>query len=210
MDGATLQSLVYAGFAQAAKNIGTPYALYRPADPLAPIGTKIATLPADFRASNNYMAPNKYGVATWLGLYDASLVDVGDYFVGAAGTFFVAQQSAFRNLYVVGCNRTISVSRTTAPAGIGALPYNAMSTADPVFMAGWPASVLRGQPGEKNHVGLPGDERTPWFQILVPALAGVSIEYGDVITDDLVNRYVCSQIELTDLGWRILAQQAVT
>lgn len=208
MDGATLRAKVYAGFSRAAQRIGTLYDLYRPTDPLAPIGTKIATLPADFRAGENYMAPNKYGVATWLGLYDASQVEVGDYFVGAAGTFFVAQQSAFRNPYVVGCNRTIAVSRRAAADSVGALPYGATVASDEDILAGWPASVLRGAPGEKNHVGLPDDVRTPWSQVLLPALAGAQIRYADIITDDLGTRYMCSQIELTDLGWRILAQQA--
>lgn len=205
MDGATLQAKVYAGFARAAQRTGTPYDLYRPTDPMVPIGVKIATLPADFRASDNYMAPNKYGVATWLGLYDAAQVEVGDYFIGAGGTFFVAQQSAFRNLYVVGCNRTISVSRAGAAVSVGTT-----SADDQTILAGWPSSVLRGSPGEKNHVGLPGDVREPWFQVLLPMLGGNAIRYADVITDDLGNRYVCSQIELTDLGWRILAQQAPT
>jgi hypothetical protein len=75
---------------------------------------------------------------------------------------------------------------------------------------GWYASVLQGTKGEKNEVGLPGDVRNPWWLILLPQIPGVTLRTSDLVSDDIGRRYVISSAELTDLGWRLTAQQAQT
>lgn len=210
MDGSTIQAKVYAGYAKAASRVGLPHSLYRPADPMAPLASVLASLPASFNVKGAYTQPNIYGNALWQCIADGAQLRVGDYLRGDS-TYFIAAMQPLLPILAVECNRTIQAARVAAASGAGAVGYNGGAAATEVaFLAGWPASVLRGQPGEKNPVGLPNDVRQPWFQVLFPAYSGATIHASDIITDDLGNRYICSQVELTDLGWRLMAQQAVT
>ncbi len=211
MDGAKLQDKIYKGYGQAAKRIGYPYQQLRPVSAIDAINVAaLQTLPASFTTNFNYSAPNKYGIATWLGLFDARECTPGDYLVGHQGTYFIAAMQDTLPIYCVQCNRTISVLRPSMPEGVGAVGYggDTAATEEPL-MTNWPASVLQGTKGEANEVKLPGDVRTPWWAILVPAWPGVTLRTSDIITDDLGRRYVISSAELTDLGWRMTAMQAM-
>lgn len=209
MDGAKLQSKVYSGYAKAAQRIGLPYDVHRPVNALDPLANKVATLPAHFRAGVTYETANKYGVAAWYGTLDGTQVAVGDYLVGPQGTFFIAAKQALLPILIVECNRTLSIKRPQQQTGVGAAGYggNTLSNETPL-MSGWPASVLQGTKGEKNETNLPGDVRTPWWLILLPAYGDIVLNSGDTITDDLGRRYVVSSAEWTDLGWRLSAMQA--
>jgi hypothetical protein len=46
--------------------------------------------------------------------------------------------------------------------------------------------------------------------VLLPEAPGVILRAGDLIADELGRRYIVSSAELTDLGWRITAQQGQT
>jgi len=210
MDGFTIQARVYAGYAKAAARVGLPHHLYRPADPMAPLAAVLVSLAASFNVKGAYTQPNIYGNALWQCIADGAQLRVGDYLRGAA-TYFIAALQPLLPILAVECNRTIQAARVAAASGAGVVGYNGGSPATEVaFLTGWPASVLRGPPGEKNPVGLPDDVRQPWFQVLLPASAGPMLRPSDIITDDLGNRYICGQVELTDLGWRLMVQQAVT
>lgn len=215
MDAATLQSKIYAGYAKAAAKIGYTTDVFRPvtaANPTA-VGNKINSIPASFNPEDaSYGKPNKYGHPTWFGLFDGRLTKVGDYLINPYdGTFFVAAQQIQLPILLVQCNRTLNVIRPQQQAGVGALGYGGDTAAnESTIMTAWPASVLQGPKGEKSEVGLPGDVKQPWWAILMPAWAGVTIRGGDIITDDLQRRYVISSAELTDLGWRMTAMQAQT
>jgi hypothetical protein len=50
----------------------------------------------------------------------------------------------------------------------------------------------------------------PYWTILLPAFGQVILRTGDFISDDIGRNAVVAAAELTDLGWRITAQQAVT
>lgn len=214
MDGTTLNSKVMAGYAKAAQKIGTTYQHYRPSSANTPIaaGNRLADMPVSLNATDpTYSRPNVYGKAAWYAVADASLLQVGDYLVGAAGAVFVAALQQLLPLYVVGCNRTINVYRPQQQAGVGALGYGGDTMAtETALMTAWPASVLQGSKGERGGVNLPGDTRDPWWQILLPAWPGVVLRSADIITDDLNRRYVISSAELTDLGWRLTAMQVQT
>ena len=215
MDAATLQARIYAGYAKAALRIGYSADQYRPAsanNPLS-VGNKLRSLPVSFNAEDmTYSKPNKYGKATWYGLFDGTLTQVGDYLVNEQdGTFFIAAQQTALPILLVNCNRTINVLRPQQQTGLGAVGYGGDTDAnETALMTAWPASVLQGTKGEKGEVSLPGDTRSPWWAILLPAVAGVTLRTSDIVTDDLSRRYVISSAELTDLGWRITAQQAQT
>lgn len=214
MDAATLRARIYAGYGKAALRLGYTVSQYRPASASNPTsGAALATFPASFNAEDmRYSKPNKYGHPTWWGVFDGRLTQVGDYLKNAQdGTYFVAAQQQALPILLVQCNRTITVMRPQQQTGVGALGYGGDTDAtETPLMTAWPASVLQGTKGEKGGVNLPGDVRDPWWSILLPHYGTVQMRSGDVITDDLSNKYIISSAELTDLGWRLTAQQAQT
>lgn len=212
MDAAALRSKIYGGYAKAATRIGQSYIHYRPTAALTPLSTALPSIFASFNAEDfTYGRPNKYGKPTWFGVFDGGLTAVGDYLVGPEGTFFIAAQQIHLPILCVECNRTIKIMRPQQQTGVGAVGYGGdIAANETVLMSGWPASVLQGTKGEKGDSVLPGDTRNPWWSILLPSFAGVTIRSRDVITDDLNRRYVVSSAELTDLGYRLTAMQELT
>jgi hypothetical protein len=215
MDGNRIQSLVYRGYAISAAKIGLPYAQYRPTTANGAGWSPIATLLASFNAEDmKYSKPNKYGHPTWFVLVDGSKTQVGDYLIGSGGTFFIAAQQAILPILAVECNRTISLARPQAQSQVGAVTNyegNTPATQTPLA-SGWPASIQQGSKGDLGDPSarLPGDIRSPWWAVLVPAIPGVTLRTYDLIADDLGRRYIISSAELTDLGWRIVALQGQT
>ncbi|PUA19584.1 hypothetical protein [Glaciimonas sp. PCH181] len=212
MDSTTLQSRIYKGYGKAALRIGPINTVYRASSAISSQGNTVTTLNASFNAEDmKYGRPNKYGKPTWFGLFDGTLVDVGDYLIGPQGTFFVAAMQLTLPILMVECNRTINILRPQQQTGIGQVGYGGDTDAnETILMQGWPASVLQGTKGEKTEIGLPGDVRTPWWAILLPSFSGVVLRSADIITDELSRRYVISSAELTDAGWRLTAMQAQT
>lgn len=214
MNADLLQQKIYMGYAKAALRIGYMFGVYRPTSENNPVDPArlMISLPASFNAEDmKYGRPNKYGKPTWYCLIDGTQTQVGDYLVRGTETYFVAAQQLALPVLVVECNRVITVARPQQVSGVGAQGYGGNTAAlETPLMQGWPASILQGTKGERNDVELPGDVRNPWWQMLFPAWPGVVLRTGDVITDDLVRRYVVSSAELTDLGWRLTAMQAQT
>ncbi len=211
VDGPKLQAKIYKGYGQAAKRIGYPYQQFRATSSSNPLGTEpLQTLPASFTTNFNYSAPNKYGQATWLGLFDARLFTPGDFLVGHQGTYFIAAMQDTLPIYCVQANRVISVLRGSMEAGVGQVGYGGAAGENEVMiMSGWPASILQGTKGERNEVNLPSDAKTPWFSILFPIYGDLILRTSDIITDDIDRRYVISSAELTDMGWRVTAMQVM-
>lgn len=209
MDGTKLQAKIYKGYGQAAKRIGFNYQQFRATSANNPLlTTALQTLPASFTTNFTYSAPNKYGQATWLGLFDARTCRPGDYLVGHQGTFFIAAMQDTLPIYCVQANRVVSVLRVGMSAGVGLGGWSADTPgSEAILMQGWPASVLQGTKGEANPTNLPGDVRTPWWAILMPAWPGVVLRTSDIIRDELGRKYVISSAELTDMGWRCTAMQ---
>lgn len=206
---AKIQSKVWRGYAQAAKRLGSSYQFCRPGPGGFP-GARLFTAFVSLNAEDmKYSKPNKYGKVTAYALVDGTGLQAGDYFSGAQGTFFIASLQPLLPILVVQCNRTVTLSRVESDPNAGAQGYSGMTAAnEAAYAEGAPCSVLQGTKGEKNDAGLPADTRLPWWNILMPAAVGV-VKYGDLITDDLGNRYVASSVELTDLGYRVTASQAV-
>lgn len=214
MDGTRMQALAYKGYRISAAKIGLPHAHYRPSGPLNPLaaGNLLGNLPASFSADNyQYKRPNGYAHPTWTALVDGALTQVGDYLKGPSGTFFIVAQQALLPILTVECNHTVSILRPHAADGIGVLPPGGDEVANELpVMTAWPASLLQGTKGERGDVNLPGDVKTAWSAILLPAVAGVLIHADDVLMDDMGRRHVISSTELTDLGWRLTAAYAGT
>lgn len=210
MDGVKLQAKIYIGYGKAAKRIGFDYQQFRATSASNPLSsTALQTLPASFTTKFTYNAPNKYGEATWLGLFDARTFQPGDFLVGRQGTFFIAAMQDTLPIYCVQTNRVVSVLRVGMDPGVGLGGWAGDTPAnEAVLMQGWPASVLQGTKGEASPTNLPGDVRTPWWAILMPAWPGIVLRTSDIIRDELGRKYVISSAELTDMGWRCTAMQA--
>lgn len=214
MDAALLQQKIYMGYAKAALRIGNTYGVYRPTSANDPTdGARlVASLPASFNAEDmKYGKPNKYGKPTWYCLIDGTQTQVGDYLIYGSETYFIAAQQLALPILVVECNQIVSVARPAQQTEVGALPYAGNPDGDETpLMMNWPASVLQGTKGEKNVVQLPADTRSPWWAILLPHAAGVTLRSSDILTDELGRRFAISSAELTDLGWRLTCMQALT
>ena len=216
MDGATLQSRIYAGYAKAAQRLGLPFSQYRPttASNLLSAGNLLRSLLASFNAQDfKYGRPNGYGKPAWYCIADGSLLAPGDYLIGGTGqTYFIAAMQPLLPILAVECNRTVTVYRPQQQAGVGAVGYGGNTAQnETVLVAGFPASILQGTRGEKGDANLPGDTRNPWLIVLLPNLPGaIYLRTDDVMIDDLGRRYTFSSAEQTDLGWRITAMETVT
>ena len=201
-----IQQKIYSGYGKAAVRIGKTATQYRPMSAMAPLAIAIGTLPVSMTQNSEYSKFNTYGKSVWTSVHDGSLTLPGDYLITEDGTWFIAAQQPMLPIMAVQCNRTLEVLRVTQSSNYGAVGYSGdTASTETAIMQAWPASILQGTKGEKNPAALPGDERIPWWVILVPLFPGIIIRNGDIITDDLGRRYVVSSPELTDLGWRITA-----
>jgi len=220
MDGVLLQTKVYAGFAKAAKRIGTPFDIYRPTtafNPLAP-ANMIGTTPAAFTphgpSNFDFTKPSDWQKPSFHALLDPTQVIPGDYLVSETppfGPFFICSKDPAVPVLAVQCNRTISAfTPGPAPRPLGASSYGGSTLSnETALLTAWPCSILLGSRGIRNNE-LPGDAGYGSWRILLPPSAVVSLRPGTIVTDDLDNRFVIQSAELQDLGWRIDAQQAVT
>ncbi|WP_331693497.1 hypothetical protein [Pandoraea sputorum] len=216
MDATTLQSRIYAGYAQAAKRLGLSYAQYRPAGTANPLAAQQGSLLAAFNAEDmSYGKPNRYGDPVWYGLFDGRMTRVGDYLVGPAGTLFIASQQLHLPIQCVECNVTVRVTRTVTAVGVGAVGYGGPcgepgANGDSFLIgdasgAGWPASALLFGQREKSISGLPSSSQQIGWRILLPKSVPQSVVFqaSDTVSCSLGRRYVIQGAELTDMGWRL-------
>lgn len=216
MDGATIQARVYAGYAKAASVIGQSFNLYRPLTANAPLGNLVSTLKAALDSSPEYKfkKPNEYGDPTWFALINDATTQAGDYLVNASGTYFIAGKQFLLPVIAVECNRSLKVTRQQAVTAVGAVGYGGIAPATSVDVLGaggnlWPASILIG--GRKEAAAnLPAGVKNSGWRILLPPSVPITMMAGDLITDDLGRRYMVDSAELTDLGWRMNANEAHT
>ncbi len=214
MDAVTIQAKIYAGRAKAALRLGQDCNQYRPLTASAPLGNQVGTLKAAFNAGDNtYRQPNLPGDAIWYADMDGRQTQPGDYLVRVTDgqAFYIAGQQPMLPIVCVECNRRLLIMRQSAQNGVGVVGYGGMVSANEIAVLGasgalWPASILIGgksQPG----VGLPSSVKNTGWRIMLPSSAPVTILAGDIAQDDLGRRYSIEAAELSDLGWRINAQE---
>ena len=215
LPGRRVPDMIRRGLGLGARGAGDWCDLYRATSAEQPLGAdnRVLRLPAAFVAPGNPKAGVSYGAAVWQGIFDAAYVRPGDYLVGADGVFFVASLTRLGPVLCVRTNRTLTLSRPTAPAMAGVSRYGGvLPTETTPLMTAWPASVLNRQ-RDGGRGALPGDApgRTGGaggWEVLLPGTPGVLLRPGDLVNDDLGRTGVLSGTELTALGWRLFARQA--
>lgn len=210
MDAYQLAAKVNQGNGKAAKRLGSMARHYRATSPFSPLnGEPLQQLTASFITDYGYMRAARFGLATRIGIFDAAGFEVGDILVSAEGTFYVAALPLLQPILCVRSERLVSISRTCqAGSGAGLKEYGGTTVAnETLMMSGWPASIILSRGGEHSPLKLPGEVRSAWHNILMPAYRELPVHTGDFVTDDTGHRYVISGTELTAMGWRFTALQ---
>jgi hypothetical protein len=216
MSGSNIAQLFLVGPQVTAQVIGLPYNHYRPNGVNAPtgvgnlIGSINAWITADEVGRGNRAA--NYGKPVWYGMFDPTVTAVGDYFIGALGTFFIASQNVPQPMQVVMCNATFSISQPAGMSTLGAQSaYGADARATETIIAtGWPGSLLMSSKQKAGTGRLPGDNDMPTAIVLLPAIPGVTIRNNLILTDANSQRRIVSSAELTALGWRLMTTLSTT
>ncbi|MFC6519746.1 hypothetical protein ACFQAT_08120 [Undibacterium arcticum] len=144
-------------------------------------------------------------------LINDATTQAGDYLVNANGTYFIAGKQFLLPVIVVECNRQVKITREQAVTSVGAVGYSGNQPSQEIDVLGasgnlWPASILLGGKSQRG-VDLPAGVKNVGWKILLPPSVPITIMAGDIATDDLGRRYAIEGAELTDLGWRINAQE---
>ena len=201
----------------AARTLGASTDAHRPNTASAPVSpdTRFLRLNAAFSATDGkFGRPTGYGTALWHGFFDSAYMTPGDYLIQNGGIWFVAAQQPLLPVLCVQTNRRVSLSRPNAPPAAGINAYGGVSLTDATLLiADWPASILgtasAGHPG----ADLPSDSSIPYWNVLLPVLSfpdAPVLQPSDLLTDDLERVAIIVASELTGLGWRLTAKQAIT
>lgn len=211
MDASQLVARVNHGNGKAAQRLGSIVSHYHATSPFSPLNTTpLQLLPASFVTDYSYMRAVRFGQAARIGIFDATLVSVGDFLVSPSeGTFYVAAMPPLQPILCVKAERLITLRRTTSEEpGIGMQEYGGTTTArEKAIMTDWPASILFSRSGEHSPLRLPAETRSAGYSMLMPAFSGVHVQAGDFVSDDTGRRYVITGTELTDMGWRLMAMK---
>lgn len=220
MDAARLQAKLNSGYGKAALRLGFAYTVYRPSSATNPIvsgnivGASINAAFTPRAASYNFNLTSDYKQPLFHGLFDATSVNVGDYLYNAShGTWFVAAKQDLLPVLCVECNNVVSIVRPQGPSGVGVQSYmGASPSTESAVITSWPASLVYEARGKNTGAQLPMDEVSPFFILLLPHLAGVDIRPSDIVTDNAApaRRYIVASSELSQLGWRIVVQHAIS
>ncbi|MDI9222141.1 hypothetical protein QMZ30_14645 [Pantoea sp. EA-12] len=214
MDALQLSARVSMGNGKAAKRLGSIACHYRAQSPFGPLKTEpLQLLSASFTTDYGYMRAARFGQAARIGIFDATGFEVGDILVSEEeGTLYVAAMPLLQPILCVKAERQITLKRTAAGRASGAngglQDYGGTTAAsETIITSDWPASILLNRSVEHSPLKLPGETRSAWCSILMPAFGNLHIHTGDFVTDDGGLRYVVIGTELTDMGWRLTAMR---
>lgn len=209
MDGAKLQSKVYACYAKAAKVIGLPFDVYRMGQgptTLFSDANKVDSLLAQFTMASTigaFLRAPKVDETWFDALLDGRRVHPGDVLVHpTVGTFFILSMAPLLPIKAGRCNDAITITRARAPVdlAVGDLGYfghlattapSAASGEDIIWSSVPCASSSEGY-GRATSQGLTASDSpgpTKWFFYLPPYVPAGAIRDRDIVTDSLGNRY---------------------
>jgi hypothetical protein len=202
------------GYNRAARAIGASATAYRPRGIWNPLDSanRYLRLPAAFTpVTGRFARPNEYGAALWVGLYDASYTQPGDYLVLESGTWFIAAQDRFLPSLCVETNRTVSLLRPNTASATGANTYGGVTaTTTEVLTGPWPASVLGISDSGRQAADLPTDVPAAYWTVLLPSTWTVIPQPSDLVADDIGRSGVVATAEQSRLGWRLIVKEAST
>jgi hypothetical protein len=204
MDGPTLQDRVSRGMGVAARRVGIPYVVSRPCGATSPLAARnrVIKLCAAFEPGNSRgRAISGYGGLLWLGIFDNSYTQAGDYLANCDTVYFVAAQLPLVPVQCVLTNRVIDILRPTSPVD-GAYSGMVAETAE-IVLAAWPACIQALHAGTK---GAPPDSRFGSWTVLLPRLPA-DPQVADTVTDDVGRTFAVAAAEETELGWRLIVRQ---
>ena len=216
MDSLTLQDRINRGQGRAARHIGAPHDLLRPANTLEPLApaNRILKLHAQFLPlGGRHTHPVVFGENMWEGIFDAAYTRPGDLLrnIDNGTVHFIAAQQPLLPVLCVHAARRLAISRAAAASTPGLNAYGATVTATETVLASfWPAAIVVGGGQGTGQSGIAADIPSGTWQVLLPVSLNVTLRIGDRLTDDLGRIAVIGSTELTDLGWRLQAQQANT
>ncbi|MCW3477658.1 hypothetical protein [Limobrevibacterium gyesilva] len=219
MGAGRVQDMVRRGLGRAAMALGEPCDAFRPDGARAPVtaANRFLRLPASFAPpGEGYARPPAYGQALWWGIFDAAYTRPGDYLRrGDGAVWFIASQEPLLPVLCVRAERVVDLLRPAGAVQPGLNSYGGVVlAAAETLLAGWPASVLAGGGGGggggggMRDAGLPGEAPAGSWVVLLPAVAGVALRRGDLMTDDLGRTGVVASAELSAPGWRLVVKQA--
>jgi hypothetical protein len=214
MIGRRLQDHLYKGLGACARHIGTSTDAFRPSGALDPLDkvNRYIRLPTMFVPANgNEFKANAYGDVLWQGIFDGGYTRPGDYLVKDTETYFIASQAPLLPILCVKANRTLAVCRPNMQLGVAGNHYGGYTSANNfLLLRGWPAAVLGNHRASTPPANLPTDPTGSLWKVLLPAIHGVVLTPGDIITDDLNQSAVIQMSEVTDLGWKLSAKMTTT
>jgi hypothetical protein len=216
MDDLSLQDRLNRAAGRAATHTGAPHDLLRPDNPREPLSStnRILKLHASFLPlGGRHTRPVVFGENLWEGVIDAAYTRPGDILrrIDTGTIHFIAGQQPLLPVLCVRASRRLDISRAAAASTPGLNAYGATVTATETTLAkGWPASILVGGGQGTGQSGIAADIPAGTWQVLLPVSLNITLRIGDRLTDDLGRIAVIATSELTDLGWRLQAQQANT
>jgi len=193
-----MQERVDAGFARAARRLGTIGRHYRIFDPLKPLATLTGSpfLCFDADAGFQMRKPRMWARPMVYVLSDAPSLRIGDILQQEERFYFVIEIEAFRPPLCVACNRRISIF------GMRGVTQRHVEQC--------PASVVLTGKGEDSRSGMPGALRSGSYMLSLPALPDFCLVPYMQIIDELGMRYTVDTVELSQNGTRaILSLQQV-
>jgi len=106
--------------------------------------------------------------------------------------------------------RVIQISRPTPTTGIGALPYQALSSSsETILFSGINASIQH-RGSNQLKAGLPADANSGNEWIILFMLPNGSVWERDVITDELAKRYQVNTAYWNSLGYQCECERLQT
>lgn len=191
----------YAQWGLTAKRLGQPFQLHRPlTNNINPLPNKIGDIKVALNAeSMNFERPNKFGQPIWWAVADGRLLQVGDYFIGSTGTFYVASMQSNLSIQCVECSTTISIYKEDLTSRI--------KIGQNLVISGLPVSLLRDNNGSTG-LDYPDSYGSGEFKFILPPINnGIQYLAGYTIIDGSGNRYIIRVVERTDMGWRFWTQK---
>lgn len=211
-----LQDRLHRAAGRGAIIVGAPCYLHRPANTLDPLSpeTRILKMHAAFLPIGGRLTRTpSFGEVTWQGIFDAAYTTPGDLLHRSAddAVFFIASQPPLLPTLCIRASRRVDITRPAAPASAGLNAYGgALTATDTTIATAWPAAILGIGGQGTGSADIAADLQSGAWQVLLPLSLNIGLRTGDKLTDDTGRIGIIASIELSDLGWRLLARQAST